>query len=118
MTFVSASILPGGYKNITNPDGTPQSIQITGAIYDSEISQPWIGTYWIEGATLAGLPSASHNPDQPGDPRYNAIMGLVAQFIKTTHQAWYSASVQPPSMSFRDTSTLPILTSGSVPGIL
>jgi hypothetical protein len=121
MTFVSASILPGGYKNHTNADGTAKAIQITGAIYDSEIPNPWVGTYWIEGADLAALPSASHTPDQPQDARFQAIMGLVARFVKTTHVSWYSASLHGPTITARpdvEIAQLPVLVSGSIPGLL
>jgi hypothetical protein len=115
--FVSASILPGGYKYHVNQDGSLQAIEITGAIYDDEIPSAWVGSYWIEGATLASLPSGSNNSTDPSDPRYQAIMGLVSAFVKETHQVWYAASVKAPSVTVRpqtEIDALPVLTSASL----
>lgn len=115
MAFVSARIVEGGYVNHTHPDGSPKAIQIIGEITDDLWPQVWVGSLWIEGDKLASLPAADPLLDgTPADPRYRAIMGLVARFVKDKHAeltaAWLAnvpkVTVRPP----QEVAAMPVLT--------
>jgi hypothetical protein len=95
MTFVSARILTdaldgvNGYENVTDADGTPLAIRITGQIVDDEIPQPFVTTTVIDGTDLSGLPPATPGvEDTPKDARYQAIMSIILRRIKVLHTQW------------------------------
>lgn len=90
MAYLRSFVVPGGYVNYTNPDGSPRAIAITGQIEDDSFpGEAYVGTCWIEGPELAALPPADPELDgTPDDPRYQAIMATVARFIRRKHAEW------------------------------
>lgn len=100
MSLVSARVLPAGYVNETNVDGTPRAIVITGEIIDTDWA--WVGTYRIEGDELAALPATDPNAiSQEADPRYQAIFGIVARFVKEKHAELTAARAAEPVVEVR-----------------
>jgi hypothetical protein len=79
------------YTNKSLPDGTPASIDLEGMIEDDEMGVR-SHQYSIEGAELAALPAADPATDGTlADPRFLAIMGILAREVKQVHREWQLA---------------------------
>lgn len=109
------------YEHILSDAQEDSGIAVTGTISDDAINEVHTATCYIIGDDYAALPPADPALDgTPADPRYQAILAFVSDFVAAEHSRWvteFQARQAAETARLAQLAAFPVLTtlpSGSV----